>query len=57
VEAFVYTLLHDNAAAVRALSVYLAAQPDRRKGLAEDPGWWYRDLQSYPQFKELVGKP
>ncbi len=57
VEAFVYTLLHDNAAAVRALSVYLAAQPDRRKGLAEDPGWWYRDLQSDPRFKELVGKP
>jgi TolB-like protein len=57
VEAFVYTLLHDKTAAVRALSVYLAAQPDRRKGLAEDPGWWYRDLQSDPQFKELVGKP
>ncbi|HEY8105194.1 MAG TPA: serine/threonine-protein kinase [Gemmatimonadales bacterium] len=57
VEAFVYTLLHDNAAAVRALSVYLAAQPDRRKGLAEDPGWWYRDLQSDPQFRALVGKP
>ncbi len=57
VAAFVYTLLHDDAAAVRALAVYVAAQPDRRKGLADDPGWWFRDLQSNPRFKELVGKP
>ena len=35
--------------------VFLAANPDRRAGLAADPGWWFRDLENDAGFKQLVG--
>jgi serine/threonine-protein kinase len=55
IAAFVYTLLGDRPAALDQLKVYLAANPGRRASLADDPGWWFRDLADDPQFKQLVG--
>jgi eukaryotic-like serine/threonine-protein kinase len=54
IEAFVRTLLDDKPGAVKALKVYLAANPDRRANLSEDPGWWFRPLQEDSAFQDLV---
>ncbi len=54
IEAFVRTLLNDREAAVRLLKQYVAANPDRRADLGDESGWWFRGLQDYPQFQELV---
>ena len=54
-EAFVRTLLGDKAEAISALKVYLAANPEKRAGFAEDAGWWFRGLQEDARFKQLVG--
>ncbi|MEA3247345.1 MAG: serine/threonine-protein kinase [Gemmatimonadota bacterium] len=53
--AFVYTLLGDDADAVRLLKSYIAANPQRAKGLRDEPGWWFRDLERNPQYRQLVG--
>jgi TolB-like protein/tRNA A-37 threonylcarbamoyl transferase component Bud32 len=53
-EGFVHLLLADKDGALKALKAYLAANPARRAGLAEDPGWWYRSLQDDPRFQALV---
>ncbi|MBP9201408.1 MAG: protein kinase [Gemmatimonadales bacterium] len=53
--AFVYTLLNDHQAALDALRTYLVANPGRAQDLAEDPGWWFRELATDPGFKQLVG--
>ena len=54
-EAIMYTLLGDKGAAVDQLKVYLAANPARRKGFADDPGWQFADLKNDPGFRQLVG--
>jgi hypothetical protein len=54
-QAFVSTLLGDRDAALKALKVYLAANPERRATLADDAGWWFRSLENDPGFQELVG--
>ena len=53
--AFVDNLLGDHRAAVDEMTVYLAANPNRRQSLADDPGWWFRDLASTPEWRQLVG--
>ena len=53
-EAFVYTVLGDKAKAVGALETYIAANPDRRQAVAQS-GWWFRSLESDPDFQSLVG--
>jgi serine/threonine-protein kinase len=53
-EAFVRTILEDRDQAVSALKTYLAANPERRSDLADESGWWFRGLQDYPPFRELV---
>ena len=53
--AYVYTLLGDKPAALDQLKVYLAANPARRQGFAQDPGWQFRALQDDPAFRQLVG--
>jgi hypothetical protein len=55
IDAFVQNLIGDKEEALRSLKVYLAANPERRANIAEDPGWWFRSLQEDPRFKELVG--
>ena len=56
IEAFVYTLLGDKAAAFKALKRYIAANPQRGAGLSQDAGWWYRDLAQEPEWQELAGQ-
>jgi serine/threonine-protein kinase len=53
-EAYVHLLRGDRDEALKALKVYLAANPDRRAGMAEDPGWWFRGLQDDPRFQQMV---
>jgi serine/threonine-protein kinase len=56
IAAFVYTLLGDTTAALEQLASYLAANPARRAAYAEDPGWWFRGLDTHPGFRRLVGR-
>jgi hypothetical protein len=53
-EGFVHLLLGDKDESLKALKSFLAANPARRAGLAEDPGWWYRRLEDDPRFQALV---
>jgi eukaryotic-like serine/threonine-protein kinase len=54
-EAVVRTLVGDRDEAVRQLSVYLAANPQMREGMARDETWWWRDLRDDPKFRSLIG--
>ena len=53
-EAFVRVILGDHAEAVRLIKEYLTVHPDHRSGFASGTGWWWRDLQSNPEFRRLV---
>ena len=53
-EAYVHLLVGDRDEALKSLKAYLAANPDRRPGMADDPGWWFRELQDDPAFQQLV---
>jgi serine/threonine-protein kinase len=57
VKAIMYTLLGDKREALDQLKVYLAANPSKRKGLAQDPGWQFASLAQDPDFQLLVGTP
>jgi TolB-like protein/tRNA A-37 threonylcarbamoyl transferase component Bud32 len=54
-EALVRTLIGDRAEAIRQLSIYLAANPQMRAGMARDETWWFRDLREDPKFRTLLG--
>jgi serine/threonine-protein kinase len=54
-EAFARTILGDMTEAIRLLKMYVAASPERRAELANDTGWWYRELRSDPRYRELAG--
>jgi eukaryotic-like serine/threonine-protein kinase len=51
---YVNILVGDKDEALQALKSYLTANPHRREGLAEEPGWWFRGIQDDPRFQELV---
>ena len=53
--AFTYTLLGDTAQAVRLLTDYLAANPQRIASFARDAGWRFRPIQNDRRFRALVG--
>jgi len=53
-EAFVLTLLGHREDAIKALKVYLAANPEKRTALSEDATWWFRALQEDPRYRDLV---
>ncbi len=53
--SFVYTILGDNADAVRLLKEYLAANPQRLPSMRNDPGWWFKDLDRDRSFRQLLG--
>ena len=53
--AFVYTILGDRTDAIRLLKEYLAVNPQRAVTLRDDAGWWFRDIEKDPQFRQLVG--
>jgi tetratricopeptide (TPR) repeat protein len=53
-EGFVHLIMGDKDESLKALKGFLAANPARRAGLAEDPGWWFRSLEDDPRFQALV---
>ncbi len=54
-DSYIHLLVGDRDAALKSLKVFLAANPERRVSMAEDPGWWFRSLQDDPKFQALVG--
>jgi hypothetical protein len=54
-EAYVHVLLGDKDEALRALTSFLAANPERRAALAKESSWWLRDLEDDVRYKALVG--
>jgi hypothetical protein len=46
----------DKAGAIARLKAYLAANPAMRAGLKDDSGWWFRSLDSDPDYLRLVGR-
>jgi serine/threonine-protein kinase len=55
VKSMMYTILGDKGSAIDQLKVYLAANPNKREGLATDPGWQFASLTDDPAFRALVG--
>jgi hypothetical protein len=53
--SFVHTLLGDTDDAIRLLKDYLAANPQRLQSMRNDPGWWFKDLEREPRFRQLLG--
>jgi TolB-like protein len=53
-EAMVRTILGDRGEAVRLLKMYLVANPQHRKGMAETTVWWWRDLKTDPGYQNLI---
>ena len=53
-EAVVRVILGDHDEAVRLIKEYLTVHPDHRSGFATGTVWWWRDLQSHPEFRRLV---
>jgi serine/threonine-protein kinase len=53
-EAILHNILEDNDEAFRALSVYLAANPDARGSFARSRTWWLENLRSDPRYRQLV---
>lgn len=55
-EALVHLKLNDPATAVERLGVYLTASPSHREGWRWSSHWWWRGLQSDPDFRRLTGR-
>ncbi len=53
--SFVHTLLGNTDDAIRLLKEYLAANPQRLQSMRNDPGWWFKDLDREPRFRQLLG--
>jgi TolB-like protein len=54
-EAVLRTQLGDKDEAFKLLGTYLAANPQRRDGIANGDAWDLRDLRSDPRFATVVG--
>ncbi|MDB4909542.1 MAG: protein kinase, partial [Gemmatimonadetes bacterium] len=52
--AFVWTLLGDKSAAIKALAVYLAANPNAAAGFNSDNNWRWRSIADDPRFERLI---
>ncbi len=50
-----YTVLDDKADAIRLLKTHLAVNPQKIPGFRDKPGWQYKDLESDPAYRQLVG--
>jgi len=53
-EAAVRVMLGDKEIAVELIKEYLTVNPDHRKGFASRVGWYWRDLQDYPPFRQQI---
>jgi TolB-like protein/tRNA A-37 threonylcarbamoyl transferase component Bud32 len=54
-EAVVRVQMGDKEEAVSLIQRYLAAHPEHRGGFTKVNAWWWRDLQSDPRFRAMVG--
>ena len=52
--AFAWTLLGDKTAAIKSLSIYLAANPNVAAGFNSDNNWRWRSIADDPRFLRLV---
>jgi TolB-like protein len=52
--AFVWTLIGDKSAAIKSLSVFLAANPNVASGFNSDNNWRWRTIADDPRFQRLV---
>ncbi|MDQ2931540.1 MAG: serine/threonine-protein kinase [Gemmatimonadota bacterium] len=52
--AYVWTLIGDKDAAIKALAVYLAANPNTAAGFNSDNNWRWRSIADDPRFQRLV---
>jgi len=52
--AFAWTLLGDKTAAIKSLSIYLAANPNLASGFNSDNNWRWRSIADDPRFQRLV---
>ena len=50
-----YANLGDKASAFSELGLYLAANPNKRAGLAQDRGWQFASIANDPTFQHLIG--
>ena len=54
-QAIVRSRLGDRDDAIAFLKEYLTANPTHRSGLRKYNGWWWKDLEGDPRFRELTG--
>jgi TolB-like protein len=52
--AYVWTLIGDKSAAIKSLSVFLAANPNVAAGFNSDDNWRWRLIADDPRFQRLV---
>jgi serine/threonine-protein kinase len=52
--AYVWTVIGDKTAAIKALSIYLAANPNTAAGFNSDNNWRWRSIADDPRFQRLV---
>jgi hypothetical protein len=57
IEAYMRTLVRDDAGAIALLRRYFAANPpdDTESACGWDSHWWWRDLRAKPGFRALPG--
>jgi serine/threonine-protein kinase len=55
IAAFVYTLLGDKDQALDQITIYLNANPAKRQGFQDQPGWWFRSIAQDPRYQQIVG--
>jgi eukaryotic-like serine/threonine-protein kinase len=53
-KSYIHLLAGDRDGALNSLKLFLAANPERRGTMKEDPGWWFRDLEGDPKYQALV---
>jgi len=56
-EAFVWTLLGNKDRAIRAIALYLSANPARAVGFDDEHNWQWRSIHDDPRFQALVVRP
>jgi serine/threonine protein kinase len=55
--AFASGVIGDRDEVFRKLRIWLAVDPARAKGLAAEPGWFFREYASTPEWERTVGRP
>ena len=54
-ESVLHNILGDHGESVRALSIYLATNPQLRYSHARDRTWWFDGVRDDPRYQQLMG--